>query len=77
MNGPKSIDLASFSVLASRTGGDLYFYPGFDLEQHSEKIHYELFRILTRTQGMEVVMKLRTSSGFSAIEYMGGFGTIE
>lgn len=46
----------------------------FDINKHGEKLHYEIFRILTRTQGSEVIIKARTSTGFSVTEYFGAFG---
>jgi hypothetical protein len=48
-------------------------YAPFDINKHSDKIHYEIFRILTRSQGSEVIVKARTSTGFSITEYFGGF----
>jgi len=72
-NALRSVDIASLAPIASLTGGEVYFYPKFDVNKHGEKLHYELFRNLTRTQGSDVVMKARTSSGFTVTEYFGGF----
>ena len=36
-------------------------------------MHYDIFRTLTRAQGSEVIIKARTSTGFSITEYFGGF----
>lgn len=69
----KSIDLTSIAPIASITGGDLYYYSPFDIAKHGEKLHYDLFRLLTRTQGNEVVIRARTSTGFSVTEYFGAF----
>lgn len=69
----KSIDLTSVAPISSLTGGDLYYYAPFDLMKHGEKLHYDLFRLLTRTQGNEVVVRARTSTGFSVTEYFGAF----
>ena len=69
----KSVDLASFAPLPAITGGDLYHYSPFDINKHSEKLHYEIFRVLTRNQASEVVIKARTSTGYSITEYFGGF----
>ena len=73
VNQMRSIDLPSVGVLPSQTGGDLHFYSPFDINRHGEKIHYDIFRTLTRTQGTEVQIKARTSTGFSITEYFGGF----
>ena len=59
--------------ISSLTGGDIYYYSAFEIFKHGEKLHYDLFRILTRNQGTEIVAKVRTSSGFTATEYFGGF----
>lgn len=78
LNQPmKSVDLTSIAPLAAHTGGDIYHYNPFDATKHGEKLHYEIFRVLTRTQGSEVSIKARTSTGYSVIEYFGGFGVKE
>eukprot|EP00349_Pseudokeronopsis_sp_Brazil_P002794 CAMPEP_0202963266 /NCGR_PEP_ID=MMETSP1396-20130829/7245_1 /ASSEMBLY_ACC=CAM_ASM_000872 /TAXON_ID= /ORGANISM="Pseudokeronopsis sp., Strain Brazil" /LENGTH=361 /DNA_ID=CAMNT_0049684321 /DNA_START=1043 /DNA_END=2128 /DNA_ORIENTATION=+ len=68
-----SIDLASFAPLPAITGGDLYYYNEFDITKHAEKLHYEIFRVLSRSSGTEVVLKARTSQGLSVVEYFGSF----
>ena len=73
MHQYKSVDLTSIAVLPSTTGGDLHFMSQFDVTKHGEKLHYEIFRILTRTQGTEVQIKARVSGGLSVSEYFGGF----
>ncbi len=55
----------------------MYYWNPFDIAKHGEKIHYDLFRLLTRTQGSEAVIKVRTSRGFSVTEYFGSFLTKE
>ena len=49
MNQYKSIDLATIAVLPSLTGGDLHYMCPYDPLKHGEKLHYEIFRTLTRT----------------------------
>jgi protein transport protein SEC24 len=70
----KSIDLTSIAPLATMTGGDLHLFSPYDPVKHGEKLHYEVFRILTRTQASEVAIKARTSTGLTVTEYFGGFG---
>lgn len=53
------------------------YFSNFDINKHGEKLHYEVFRILTRTQGSEVAIKARTSTGLTVTEYFGGFGVKE
>ena len=45
----------------------------FDIAKHGEKLHYQIYRILTRTQGSEVMIKARSSTGISVTEYHGTF----
>ena len=73
MHQYKTVDLTSIAVLPSHTGGDLHFFAPFDVNKHGEKLHYELFRILTRVSGSEVQIKARVSAGLSVVEYFGGF----
>ena len=72
----KSVDLASIAPLSALTGGDLHYMCPFDYCKHGEKLHYEIFRTLTRTQATDVSIKVRTSQGLSVQEYFGSFGTI-
>lgn len=48
MNQYKSIDLTSIAPIAGLTGGDLHLFCPFDMNRHGEKLHYEIFRTLTR-----------------------------
>ena len=36
-------------------------------------MHYDIFRVLTRTQGSDVQIKARVSQGLSVSDYFGGF----
>lgn len=73
----KSVDITTIAPVATMTGGDLHVFAPYDVNKHGEKLHYEIFRILTRNQGTEVAIKARTSTGLSVIEYFGGFGVKE
>lgn len=53
-NSQKSVDLATMAVLPSQTGGDLHYFCPFDPLKHGEKLHYEIYRSLTRTQATDV-----------------------
>ena len=74
INNAKSIDLTSMAPIATLTGGDLHLFSPFDPMKHGEKLHYEVFRILTRMQGTEVAIKARASTGLTVTEYFGSFG---
>jgi protein transport protein SEC24 len=79
MINPKNIamNLSQIAPVATITGGDLHYWPMYDPFKHSEKLHYEIFRTLTRNQGFEVVIKARTGQGIALEEYYGGFGKKE
>lgn len=78
MNSPaKSVDFTTVAPISAHTGGDLYYYNPFEPSKHGERLHYDIFRVLTRSQGSEVAIKARTNSGYSVIEYFGGFGVKE
>ena len=52
------------SPLIWYTGGDLIYYNPFIASEHSEKLHYEIFRVLTRAQVYNVNFKARVSMGY-------------
>ena len=54
MHQYKPVDLTSIAVLPSITGGDIHFMAPFDINKHGEKLHYEIFRVLTRVSATEV-----------------------
>jgi protein transport protein SEC24 len=66
--------LASLSTVSSLTGGDILYLGGYNPKLHSEKLYYEVFRNITKARGTEVMIKARCSTGFSVVEYFGGFG---
>lgn len=59
------------------TGGELYYFPKFDILKDGEKLYYELFRNISRNSGSEVMIKTRCSKGMSVTEFFGGFGLRE
>jgi protein transport protein SEC24 len=69
----QTVDLTTIGVLPSQTGGDINFMSPFDINKHGEKLHYEIFRVLTRTTGTDVQIKARVSGGLTVAEYFGGF----
>lgn len=58
-------DLATVSALNTITGGSLYYYHEYNPDFDSEKLHYELFRNLTRQYGYDAIMTLRSSQGIT------------
>ncbi|EGR34087.1 sec23 sec24 trunk domain protein [Ichthyophthirius multifiliis] len=56
-------DLSTTSQLSTITGGNINFYPNFTPELHSEKLHYNLFRNITKSYSIDCILTLRTSPG--------------
>lgn len=51
------------------TGGTIYYHPNYDPNTDGERIHYELFRNLTRTYAYDCMMTLRTGTGIVLHDY--------
>lgn len=67
------MDVASLGFLPKFTGGQIYFYPGFNAARDSDKFGSELMRCLTRETAFEAVMRIRMSKGFRVSAYYGNF----
>ncbi|KAJ3670278.1 hypothetical protein LUZ60_010602 [Juncus effusus] len=66
-------DIASLGVMAKYTGGQVYYYPSFNISTHGEKLRYELARDLTRETAWESVMRVRCGKGVRFTTYHGHF----
>ena len=66
---PEYCDLATISQLTTVTGGNLYYYPHYNSLYDGEKIHYELYRNLTRNYAIDCIMTLRASPGIILEEF--------
>jgi len=72
------IDLASLTPVSAPVGGEVYYYSPFNSAEYGEKLHFDIFRNLTRNTVYDVSIKARCSIGLSIHKYSGGFGeTIE
>ncbi|XP_010524690.1 PREDICTED: protein transport protein Sec24-like At3g07100 [Tarenaya hassleriana] len=69
----KYIDIASLGTLAKYTGGQMYYYPGFQSSVHGDKLRHELARDLTRETAWEAVMRIRCGKGIRFTSYHGNF----
>eukprot|EP00297_Palpitomonas_bilix_P004472 CAMPEP_0113914694 /NCGR_PEP_ID=MMETSP0780_2-20120614/30599_1 /TAXON_ID=652834 /ORGANISM="Palpitomonas bilix" /LENGTH=700 /DNA_ID=CAMNT_0000912741 /DNA_START=149 /DNA_END=2249 /DNA_ORIENTATION=+ /assembly_acc=CAM_ASM_000599 len=67
------MDLATFSVLAKVTGGELFSYSNFHAVTHGEKVRREVHHAITREKGTECVMRVRVSTGFTVAGHFGCF----
>lgn len=63
------MELATIAPLSRLTGGNIYFYPSFDISVESDKVYYDLYRNLTVTRGFDVACRLRTSQGIQILNY--------
>lgn len=69
----KYTDIASLGTLTKYTGGQVYYYPGFQSAIHGEKLRHELARDLTRETAWEAVMRVRCGKGIRFTTYHGNF----
>lgn len=69
------VNIPSLSVLSTNTGGDLYYFPGYNNEKDGERLHYYLHRILTRQQFSQIAIRVRCSTGISVSQHIGKIQT--
>jgi protein transport protein SEC24 len=47
------------------TGGQIYYYPSFNIHNHGEQLYRELYRNLARESGFDGLLRVRTSAGIN------------
>ena len=67
------VDLATTVPLCNITGGQLFYFPRFNMHRDRLKFHHELYRVLTRTTGYDGVMLTRVSTGLAVTSQTGNF----
>lgn len=72
----QTVNLANPAILCTATGGDVYYYRQFNEKYDGEKLHYDVFRILTRNNAYDVAFRVRWSEGYAVIAYIGNFKRI-
>lgn len=66
-------NLATFSELAKKSCGNLFFYPEFNVYTQAMKFTNELYNNLTRKNAWEAVFRIRTSAGFTQTGTFGNY----
>ncbi len=70
---PQYHDVTSLAPLAHLTGGQLYYYPEFQLPRDGNQLIEDVRHNLIRTTGWEGVMRVRCSKGVKVQAYHGAF----
>lgn len=70
------MELSSISQLSIQTGGNVHFYPKFEVHQYSDQIYYDLHREIVVPRGFDVACRLRTSIGIQSLYYITPRGKI-
>ncbi|KNA17733.1 hypothetical protein SOVF_077480 [Spinacia oleracea] len=73
LNTQAYMDIASISVVARTTGGQVYYYYPFSALSDTAKLYNDLRWNVSRPQGFEAVMRVRCSQGLQVQEYTGNF----
>eukprot|EP00456_Euglypha_rotunda_P033241 TRINITY_DN25791_c0_g1_i1.p1 TRINITY_DN25791_c0_g1~~TRINITY_DN25791_c0_g1_i1.p1 ORF type:complete len:452 (+),score=85.46 TRINITY_DN25791_c0_g1_i1:194-1357(+) len=67
------VDLATIGSLSTKTGGQIFFYPGFNAKRDGEALEMDIYRNCSRFTGWDAVMIIRASAGFKVSEHFGNF----
>lgn len=68
-------DVASLACLPRYTGGETFFYPGYNTAnaEDASKFSAELGKVLRSPIGLEAILRVRTSRGIRATAFHGNF----
>uniref|UniRef100_A0A8C9PW10 Protein transport protein Sec24C n=1 Tax=Spermophilus dauricus TaxID=99837 RepID=A0A8C9PW10_SPEDA len=67
------VDVATLSVVPQFTGGSVYKYACFQVENDQERFLSDLRRDVQKVVGFDAVMRVRTSTGIRAVDFFGAF----
>ncbi|XP_012386562.1 protein transport protein Sec24C isoform X3 [Dasypus novemcinctus] len=67
------VDVATLSVVPQLTGGSVYKYACFQVENDQERFLSDLRRDMQKIVGFDAVMRVRTSTGIRAVDFFGAF----
>jgi protein transport protein SEC24 len=67
------VDLTTIGLLSSISGGETYFYPGFEISKDGNKLNGDLSELLSHPFGFNGVMRVRCSDGLVIDEHVGNF----
>ncbi|XP_040290796.1 protein transport protein Sec24C isoform X1 [Bufo bufo] len=67
------IDVATLGVVPFQTGGSIYKYTFFQMETDKERFLNDLRRDVQKDIGFDAVMRVRTSTGIRATDFLGAF----
>lgn len=71
------VDVATLSTLSRSTGGQVYFYYGFNPTRYGDKFQRDLYRCITRNTGYDALMRVRTSKGVTVDKYIGNYTSVD
>ena len=66
-------DISTIKGISRCSGGELFYYDAYNDLLHGECFCNDLYKVLTRSQGWESVMRIRVSKGVSIKHYYGCF----
>lgn len=70
---PNYTDVATIGSVSRYTAGHCYYYPAFDKNIDRQRLMSDIVHDLTRTTGLEAVMRIRCSHGLRVRNFYGNF----